>query len=214
MYYKATARTLAAAAALVAAAASAAPTVYFAAPRDEATISGSLGGSACEARGGGMRRVQFYLDGTALNSDTKSPWNCSLDTRKFADGRYVLRAVAYDAQGNSRAAQVDVNIRNASSSAAPTVSFLAPASGGALVGNYSNSDRCEVAGEGIAKVDFYLNATRLNTDTAASWQCGFDSKAFPNGPYTLKAVAYNAAGVATSVQIPVTVENTVVNNPP
>ena len=282
----------------------AAPTVYFAAPRDEATISGSLSGSACEARGSNIRSVRFYLGSTALNTESSSPWNCSLDTRRFPDGRHVLRAVAYDSKGTSRSTRIDVNIRNGSSTPTvswqapavggalsgnvqgppqcvvtgsniakvmfylngqwtntdgnldnglgcwidttkysngsytlkavaynsagqtteatrdiairngPTVAFLAPASGGTLVGGYNNSDRCEVAGDGISKVDFYLNATKLNTDTAARWQCGFDSKLFPNGAYTLKAVAYDAAGASTSVQIPVSVQNTLAINPP
>ena len=35
------------------------------------------------------------MDNTQLNTDSSSPWQCTVDTRNFANGTHTLRAVAY-----------------------------------------------------------------------------------------------------------------------
>ena len=89
----------------------AAPTVSFKAPVNGQTISGSLKqSSACEVGGSSIKRVKFYLDSTQLSSDnnaprqcnldqTAAPYQCAIDTYKFADGSYTLMAVATDNVG-------------------------------------------------------------------------------------------------------------------
>jgi hypothetical protein len=94
------------------AAAQAAPSVSFVSPTSGATISGNLyQSSACEVRGSSISRVVFFLDGTQLNTEGSSPWNCNLDTRKFSDGAHTLRAVAYDSAGASASTQIGVTIK-------------------------------------------------------------------------------------------------------
>jgi hypothetical protein len=90
-----------------------AASVSFKAPVSGATVSGTLGGAACEASAGGANRVEFFLDDTALNVDAAAPWNCVLDTRQFADGGHALRAVAYDKRGRASTGQVSITISNA-----------------------------------------------------------------------------------------------------
>ena len=86
----------------------------FVAPKTGTTLSGQS--IACELTGTGIARVDFSLDGSALNTEGSAPWNCLLDTTKFADGAHQLKARAYDADGKYADAQVDVTIQNATSS--------------------------------------------------------------------------------------------------
>jgi hypothetical protein len=108
-------------------AAGAAPTVWFTAPSDGQTISGNLyQSSACEVTGSNINQVVFYLNTTQLNTENYVPWNCNLDTTKFADGTHTLRAVAYDSAGASASTQISVKIQNSStsSSTSPEVQFF------------------------------------------------------------------------------------------
>jgi hypothetical protein len=76
--------------------------VTFKAPLVNAMLSGSFSNSsACEVTGTGISRVVFFMDNTQLNTETSAPWNCSVDTRQFANGAHTLRAVAYNAAGAS-----------------------------------------------------------------------------------------------------------------
>ena len=93
-----------------------APTVVWQAPGAGAEVSGSLGGSSCQvdARDDrGVDRVVFRVDGTTLNTENNSPYNCIFDTTTVADGPHTLTATAYDAAGNSRSASTAIVVKNA-----------------------------------------------------------------------------------------------------
>src|SRR6185436_2503415 len=89
--------------------------VWFKSPASGATISGSRTGTNCYVNGVGVARVQFFLDNTALNTDTtmSDGMQCALDTTKFANGTHQLKAVAYNSSGASRADDININIQNA-----------------------------------------------------------------------------------------------------
>ena len=76
---------------------------------------------------------------------------------------------------------------------------------GAVTVTASASDNGAVAG-----VQFRLNGANLGSeDTAAPYSVSWDTFTAPNGPYTLSAVARDAAGnTATSANLGVTVQNT------
>ena len=183
--------------------------VTFTAPAAGATISGSFSASsACQVSGTGIVRVVFFMDNTQLNTENSAPWQCTLDTRSFANGTHTLRAVAYDSAGASTTVTRSVNVQNASG---PTgVTFAAPAAGATISGSFSASSACQVSGTGIVRVVFFMDNTQLNTDNSAPWQCTLDTRSFANGTHTLRAVAYNSAGASTTVTRSVNVQNTAV----
>jgi len=87
--------------------------VAFSAPAAGATISGVFSNSTgCQVTGAGITRVVFYMDSTQLNTETYGPWQCQLDTRRFANGTHTLRAVAYNAAGGSTTITRTVTVRN------------------------------------------------------------------------------------------------------
>lgn len=195
----------------------AAPTVSFTTPTSGKTLSGSISGASCTVTGSRISRVVFYLDSTQLNTDGNAGngLSCSLDTTRFSNGSHVLRAVAYDSSNVSRSTQVNVTIRNGTSTppptggTAPTLSFQLPAEGGALSGNVQGPPKCVVTGANLAKVEFYLNGTLTNTDgnLTNGLGCWIDTTKYVNGSYTLKAIGYNSAGASVTATRAIQIQN-------
>jgi subtilisin family serine protease len=89
----------------------------------------------------------------------------------------------------------------------PAVQITAPASGSVLSGDVvidvSASDTV-----GVARVELYLNGTGVATNASAPAAFSWNTLAYANGSYTLKALAYDTVGnVGTSALIPITVQN-------
>ena len=214
MHYRLTACGFAVAAAFASSSVIAAPTVSFKQPTSGKTVSGTISGSACEATGSSIRYVRFYVDNKQVSYDTGSPWNCSIDTRKYNNGTHSLRVTAYDSSGASRSHTVSVNVQNGttttppSTGTGPSVSWTAPTSGGTMTGNIQQStSQCQVSGTGIARVVFFMDSTQLNTELTAPYLCNVDTTKFANGTHTLKAVATNSAGAATTITRSVSIQN-------
>lgn len=100
-------------------------TVVWIRPLDRQTVSGVLteASRSCEASAlpnSLVDYVEFWIDGTHLNDQNLAPYNCSVDTRMFANGQHVLKAVAYDAVSPTSQASVTVNIQNTTTTTTPT----------------------------------------------------------------------------------------------
>ena len=92
--------------------------------------------------------------------------------------------------------------------------FKAPASG-ATVSGVIQLEKCFVAGRGVSRVEFFLDATRLNTDSnvADGMSCVLDTTKFANGKHQLKAVAYGSTGAAYTDIITINISNTTTTPP-
>ena len=187
------------------------PTVSIKAPLGGALLSGTVSGAACEAIATddrGVRRVEFRLDGTLLNTDTGAPWNCTLDTRRFANGAHTLQAVAFDQNGASASAQVTVDISNTNQP--PAVAIQSPVAGATLSGFVAVCSATATDSDGIKQLQWFLDTTLLNTELFAPFDtCDIDTRLFANGIHTLKAVATDNLGLAGSAQVSVNIQNTV-----
>ena len=172
---------------LFAAAAHAAPTVAFKQPTGGKTLSGNIDQSgACEVYGSRIERVKFFLNSTALNTESNGPWQCNLDTRRFKDGKYTLKAVAYDSRGVSRSTSIAVRIDNgdgtddADSAAggatnyAPAVKFTSPTEGATVSGTLNCAVTATDA-NGIRNVRFYLDGKWVVTDSTSPYGCAIDT---------------------------------------
>ena len=91
------------------------PSVGVTSPSQGATLTNDVTVSASASDDLGVSRVDFFLGSNLVGSDTSAPYSTSLTTRGFPDGAYVLKAVAYDAGGNSAEASVSVTVANAAS---------------------------------------------------------------------------------------------------
>ncbi len=104
--------------------------VWFKAPLSGATVSGALSLDKCYVKGTGVSRVNFFVDGTAIGSDTAvaDGMSCNLDTRTLANGTHQLMATAVSSTGATRSDVISINVQNtATSTPAPAPAPVEPA---------------------------------------------------------------------------------------
>ena len=195
------------------------PTVSWKAPAEGGALSGNVQGPPnCVVDGANIAKVMFYINGAWTNTDGNldNGLGCWIDTTKYKDGAYTLKAVAYNAAGQTAGAERSIMIHNAAPNTPPTVSFKAPTAGATLSGSV-NGTTCEASAtddKAVSKVDFYVGKTLASTKTATPWQCAIDTTKFSDGPYTLMAVATDSEGASATAQVDVSIKNAVVQDPP
>ena len=90
---------------------------------------------------------------------------------------------------------------------APTVSITAP-TGGSTVSGTVNVNANATDNIGVTKVEFLVDGSLKNTDTASLYSFSWDTTTVSNGSHILSAKAYDAANnVGTSTAVSVTVNN-------
>jgi hypothetical protein len=190
--------------------------VTFAAPAENGTLTGAYkDSSACEVIGTGISRVIFHMDGTQLNTENAAPWQCSFDTRQFANGTHTLKAVAYYSTGASTTVSRSVNIQNGTTSTntPPTVAITSPSAGQTVSGTVAYAANA-TDNAGVARVDFSVGATALLSDTSAPYGGSVDTTKLANGSHVLKAVAYDAQGLSSATQVSINVQNGIADGGP
>ena len=91
-----------------------APTTSITSPAGGATVSGTVTVSANASDNVGVSRVELYVDGSLLSTDTSSPYAFSWNTATAANGGHSLQTRAYDAAGNAGSSGVvSVTVSNA-----------------------------------------------------------------------------------------------------
>jgi hypothetical protein len=192
---------------------------WFKAPLGGQTVSGTLSLDKCYVKGYSVARVSFFLDGTALNSDTNvgDGMSCVLDTTKFSNGTHELRAVAYDSSGRSYTERVSINIRNTTTTppppanTAPSVSITSPAQNQSVSGSLSYAASA-TDNAGVSRVEFRLDGSLVSSDTSAPYGGSLSNLA--PGTHTLTATAYDAAGLNTASSVTFTVPQPTTPPPP
>ena len=195
------------------------PTVNLAGPTNG---SGTVTVNATASDNVGVTQVKFYVDKLQIGQDTTPDpisgyYDVSWNTVLFTNGPHTLKAVAYDAAGNTTTSTRTVIVDNTK----PTVSLTGPASGSTVSGpvtlRATATDNVAVAG-----VQFLVNETPVGEDTTAGttpdpnngYSVTWDTATVANGTYTLTARARDAAGnTTTSTPVSVTVNNAA-NHPP
>ncbi|HEX8435936.1 Ig-like domain-containing protein [Archangium sp.] len=182
-----------------------APTVALSAPAQNVGLRGSVQVSATASDTEGVAKVEFYVDGTLLGTDTSAPYGLSWNTAGVTEGAHVLTARAFDSSGNvGTSAEVAVTVDNT----APTVALGAPGQN-AHVGGLVQVSATASDNLGVARVEFYVDGTLLDADTSAPHGTSWNSAVVAEGTHSLTVKAYDAAGnVGTSSAVGVTVDNT------
>ena len=184
----------------------AAPTVSWQVPLTGATVAGTLSASNCAVAASddtGIQRVEFFVDGKALNVDTVAPYGCALDTKTVADGTHTLRAVAYDGAGASASASVQVTVANGAGNQPPVVTLNKPADGSSFT-KYIEFDASASDDGKVAKVEFYVDGKLSATETGAPYHQFWNGGALTYGTHQVFAKAYDKTGLTTSTA-PVTI---------
>jgi hypothetical protein len=103
------------------------PVVTVSSPASSATISGTATVNAAATDDTGVIKVEFFVDGQLISTDTSAPYSASLVTTTLNNGTHNLTAKAYDAAGNNAtSASVSVNVQNGSPTPPPPPPAPAP----------------------------------------------------------------------------------------
>ena len=87
------------------------PTVRITSPLDGATLGRKLTISADAVDNVRVSRVEFYVNGSLLATDTQAPYAVAWTTRKTLPTANIISVLAYDSSNNTAAAQVTVYSR-------------------------------------------------------------------------------------------------------
>jgi len=188
------------------------PSVAITSPQNDTTVNGSLTVNVSAADEGSVDRVELYVDGKLLSSDTASPYTFVWDTYGYANSDHELMAVAYDTAGNDgRSSITTVNVSNESAddTKAPLVAITS-IQGGALVSGGITVDVSATDEGGVVLVELYLDGVLLGEDITSPYAFFWDTTAYANGTYELVAMADDTAGnQGASEAINVSVDNVI-----
>ncbi len=100
-----------------------APTVSLTAPTSGAVLNGVVPLAATASDNRAVTRVDFLVDGLPIGSDSTAPYAASWNTATYALGTHTVRAVAFDAAGNSAVSEVTCTVYR--DEIAPVISAVA-----------------------------------------------------------------------------------------
>jgi hypothetical protein len=187
--------------------------VNLTAPSQGATVSGTIPVSASVTILGllTVSRVEFYVDGSQIASDSSSPYSVSWNTASVGNGSHSVRAVARDILGvRWNSGTVTVNVANGPppDTTPPTVSITSPANGATVSGSINVTANAS-DNVGVASVQFRLDGADAGApDTSTPYAIAWNTATASNGTHTLTAVARDAAGnTRSSSPVTVTVAN-------
>lgn len=182
-----------------------APTTAVSSPSNNAAVSGTVSVTATASDNVGVTKVEFYVNGVLVATDTATPYVYSWNTSSLVSGTYILMTKAYDAAGNvGQSSNVTVTVVN--DTTAPVVAFTAPVINSTVAGTVvvtaSASDDV-----GVSNVEFYLNNNLIFATNVSPYTYNWNTTSVTNGVYTLTAKAYDNAGHVGQSSETVTVLN-------
>jgi len=178
-----------------------APTVSIVSPGS--TVKGIVNIDVNASDNMGVSRVELYVGGTLVGSDTTGPYSFSWDTTSRADGATSIVAKAYDSSGNVSSSTVSVTVANTTTTdvTPPAVTITNPISGSMVSGNVnigvSASDNVA-----LSNVSLYVDGV-LKASGSGSLSYTWNSRKESSGAHTVQAVARDAAGNSTTKSVQV-----------
>jgi chitodextrinase len=182
------------------------PTVSITSPTAGSNVSGSVNIAASATDNVGVTRVDFFIDGIIVSSNSISPYTVSWDSKTVGNGSHSITTKAYDSAGNvGTSTPVSVNVQNGDT-ILPTVSITAPTNGSTVSGGVNVTANAS-DNVGVTKVEFYVDSVLKVTDTTSPYGFGWDTPPVLNGAHSISAKAYDAVGNTASDSVTVTVQN-------
>jgi len=186
-----------------------APSLFVDGLATGATLSGTATVKILAVDDRAMGRVELQINNQTL-TDSEAPYHFAIDTTKFTNGDYAIRARAIDAVGNISAwtGNLLIKIQNGviTDVTKPTITITAPTANasvsGSLAVNASASDNV-----GVTKVDFRVDGLASVSDASSPFTATFNTTALPNGSRAITATAFDAAGNSQSTSVTVNVQN-------
>jgi len=169
-----------------------APTVEITSPGNSTQVGGTVSINATASDNVEVTAVKFLVNGIAAATAAEAPYLFSWDTSALPSGSYTIAAEAVDAAGNvGKSSPVTLVVLK--DAQVPVVSLSSPVNGATLSGTVavSASATDDVA---VSKVEIFQDATLVFAGNGNPVTYNWDTRAAVNGPHTLSAKAYDAAG--------------------
>lgn len=181
-----------------------APTVSITQPSDAVDVAGSVTIAATAFDLEGVDRVEFFVDGVQISTDSTEPYESAWNTTAIADGTHTIRTRAFDGVGSfADSVTITVNVDNT----APTLTFDDPPADASVVNDVTLSASANDA-SGVTQVDFLVDGVVVGSDNTAPFSYVWDSSTAANGTVALSATATDTLGNSvTSAPVTVTVDN-------
>lgn len=174
------------------------PSVSIVSPVEGATVAGTIMISASASDDAGIARVDFFVDGSLIGSDTAGPYEILWDSASLNDGNHTITATAVDTASQAKSSSVSVAVDNVNDPPAANAGADQTAYVGAAVsfdGSKSTDDR------GI--VSYVWNFG----DGAAASGVTVSHAYIAAGTYTVTLTVTDGGGLSASDTATVTISN-------
>lgn len=88
------------------------PEIIFQALQENVNLKGEIEVNLTSTDNKGISKVEVYINNTILAILTQAPYIINWNTRDYLDGAYILKAIAYDNEGNKKEVILNVNVLN------------------------------------------------------------------------------------------------------
>lgn len=170
------------------------PTVSISEPSSGAALSGIFTFGATATDNVGVAKVGFYLNNILIAEDAAAPYETSVNTEKYDNGSYTLKAVAYDSKQTSEST-APVTFNNGPDTEDPVVTITTPATNpyqwasGDLIIEATATDNRKVA-----KMELFVNGRSVAKRDGEYIGVSFAYFEGTFSNYEFKVKAYDAAG--------------------
>ncbi|MCX6808753.1 MAG: Ig-like domain-containing protein [Candidatus Berkelbacteria bacterium] len=172
--------------------------VSISSPTESATLNGDAVFAATTANGT-TSKVDFYVGDNLVAEDTTAPYSATIHTATFANGSYILKAVAFSGDISTNQT-VNVAFQNSVVDLIkPTISILSPTTnpynltGGSLEVTLTADDL------NFSKIELYKNDILTQTWTSKTVDTTINFST--TGTYNLRFRAYDQAGNYTEITL-------------
>jgi hypothetical protein len=156
----------------------------------------------------------------SMTSTSSGPVSIPWDTSRVANGSRVLTATVRDAAGKTGSTTVNVTVRNATTTPAPSgglvVSVTEPTAGETVSGSHPVIVWLNGAAGGTKTFTLTVGSQTVHFTSASSGPVSipWDTRGVPNGSRVVTATVRDAAGKTGSKSVTVNVHNAATSTPP
>ena len=178
------------------------PSVSISSPSSGGSVTGLVPVSVEATDDFGVAKVELYVDGLQVGTDTTKPFGFSWNSENRQDGNASLVARAFDLSGNQGSSSaVTVVVQNAAENDAgdPQVSITSPSDGEDVSGNVGLS-AFATDDQRVSMVNLYVDG-KLKCSGAPTVSCNWNTRKAEAGSHTISAKATDSAGNSTNTSI-------------
>jgi Subtilase family/Bacterial Ig domain len=175
------------------------PSASITSPAAGTTVAGTITVDVSASDNVGVAKVELYLDGALIGTDSSTPYSFAWDTTTSSAGIHTMQAVAYDGAGNSASSStVSVTVSNGSADTnPPTVSVVSPTAGSTVSGMVTISTSAQDDAM-VQQVQVFLDGSLMASASCSSSSCApkfkWNTRKAAKGVHTLSAKAIDSAG--------------------